>query len=55
MIFKEKKKNLIVEEKYLEKFQYFKKIFFNENLAKSSQNIFAYSFVSEHSKHFFYF
>ena len=33
-----------------EKFQYFKKI-----LEKISQNIVVYSFVSEHSKHYFSF
>ena len=37
----------------LKKFQYFKKIcmyfFLTDTLTKMSQNIFAYSFVSEHS------
>ena len=42
-------------EKYLEKFQYFKKKFFTDTLAKMSQNIFAYSFVSENSVPFFIF
>ena len=36
--------------KYLENFQ-----LLTDTLAKMSQNIFAYSFVSEHIKHFFYF
>ena len=30
-------------------------IFFTDTLAKISQNIFAHSFVSEHSKHFLIF
>ena len=48
------KKSLVLKEK----FQYFKKIFlkmskfFTDTLAKSSQNIFAYSFVLEHSRTF---
>ena len=51
----EEKKLQVLQEKY----QYFKKIFrkivnfFTDILAKKSQNIFAYSFVSEHSKLFF--
>ena len=39
----------------LGKFQYFKeifeKMFLTDTLAKTSKNIFAYSFVSEHTKH----
>ena len=38
---------------------WFKKILnpnlLTDTITKSSQNIFSYSFVSEHSKHFFYF
>ena len=30
------------------------KMFFKDTLAKSSQSIFAYSFFSEHSKHFIF-
>ena len=51
MILKERKKFGLKE-----KFQYFKNIFLTkfltDTLAKISQNIFANSFVSEHSKHF---
>ena len=53
----ERKKSLVLKEKYLN-FNILKSIlkrFFTDSLAKSSQNIFAYSFVSEHSKHYFYF
>ena len=52
----ERKKALVVKEKYLNKFQYFKKIsgtFFYRYICKNLTNIFAYSFVSGHSKHFF--
>ena len=47
----------VLKEKHL-KFQYHKKIFWKmfkiltDIHAKMSQNTFAYSFVSEHSKHF---
>ena len=51
----ERKKTLVVNEKYFEKCQYLKKILWKKNLAKTSQNIFAYSFVSESSKHLFSF
>ena len=52
-----KEKNLVLKEKYLEKFQYFEKILWKmdnvmDTLSKMSQNIFAYSFVSEHSNIF---
>ena len=60
----ERRKNFRCNEKYfhlghfsqyslkiLKKFPIFKQIF----LAKTSQNSFAYSFVSENSRHFFYF
>ena len=49
-----KKKTLVLKEN----FQYFNKIilkiskFFTNTFANMSQNIFAYSFVSEHHKHF---
>ena len=48
----------VLKEKHL-KFQYHKKIFWKmfkiltDTHAKMSKNTFAYSFVSEHSKHFF--
>ena len=54
-----RKKKIGSKGKNLEIFKYFKKIFWKMSkfltytLTKSSQNIFAYSFVSEHSKHFF--
>ena len=54
MIF-ERRKTLVLKEK----FKYFKKIlrkmFLKDTLAKISQDIFPYSFVSEHSRHFFFF
>ena len=53
-----KKKNFGSKGKLLS-FQYFKKIFWKMFLefcfSKMSQNILAYSFVSEHNKYFFYF
>ena len=48
-VFEREKKTMVKNEKYLEKFQYFKKIlwkiskFLMETVAKISQNIFAYS------------
>ena len=44
-------KNLVLKEKYLDKFQYFKKIVFNGNPCK---NVTKY-FCIGHSKHFFLF
>ena len=55
----ERKKTSILKEKYFKKIQYVKKIlwkiykFLMEN-AKILNYIFAYSFVSEYSKHFFF-
>ena len=53
-----KKKKYGSKGKILRKILIFKKIFWKvltDILTKTSQNIFAYSFISEHSKHFFYF
>ena len=54
------RKNLVCKGKILRKNfnvvrKYWGKCFLTDTLAKTSQNIFAYSFVSEHSKHSFLF
>ena len=51
MFLKQERPEMFVEEKYLGN----KNKFSTLGLAKSSQPIFAYSFVAEHSKHLFLF
>ena len=46
-----KKKTLVLKEKYLNNFQYFK--FLTDTLSRMPQNFFSDSFVSEHYKHFY--
>ena len=46
-----RKKTLVLKEKYCK----YCEQFLMDTLANISQNIFAYTFVSEHSKHFFLF
>ena len=55
--FEGKKKTLVVKEKYLMIRKYGKNVQVFKHLCKkySAKNIFAHSFVSEHSTNFFYF
>ena len=46
---------ILKEKKLCSKGKIIRKMFLTETLAKMSQNMYAYSFFSEHSKHFFYF
>ena len=56
MILEKKKNPLVFNGKILLRISIFEenilKMFITDTLAKTSQNILAYSFVSEHSKHF---